>query len=461
MRTTMESGYRGTAGSRAGVNAFRLGALVALVGPPLCVAAVEDTAFYGSLLGFVLILLAAKLGADVFERLRQPTVLGELLVGMLLSGLALAGVETLGRLKDDAALQVVAEIGVILLLFEVGLHSRLHELLEVGLSAAIVATLGVMAPVGLGWLVSQWFFPTEPWYVHLFVGATLAATSVGITARVLQEMNWLESREARIILGAAVVDDVLGLVLLALLSGTVSAIASGGSARLEAAAVGSILAKAAGFLVGAIVVGRVIHLRAVRYGLLMRVPGMGIVIALSFCFSLAALAGKLGLAPIVGAFAAGLILEPSDYEAYRERGELPIEQLIHPIAGLLTPVFFVMMGLRVDLRAFVSTESLGFALAVTLVAILAKQVCSLGVVQRGIQRWVVGAGMVPRGEVGLIFTGMGARLMVDNQPIFDASTVSAMVVMVIVTTLAGPLLLKALLKSSVPPAARPGMVSNV
>lgn len=410
-------------------------------------AAAQGTAFYDTLLAFVFVLAVAKLGEELFERLGQPTVLGELLVGMILSGLALVEVSFASSLRDNAGLQAIAEVGVILLLFEVGLHSRLHELLEVGWSAALAATLGVLAPVGLGWLVSQWFLPAEPWYVHLFAGATLAATSVGITARVLQELKSLDTKEARVILGAAVVDDILGLVLLAVLTGLVGSLAQGGAARIDAGVVGGIIGKAALFLLGAIALGRLLHIRTARLGLHLRVPGVPIAIAVGFCLALAALAGKAGLAPIVGAFAAGLILEPGDYEAYEKRGELPIERLIRPLSSLLTPVFFVMMGLQVDLRAFASREALGYALAITLVALVSKLACALGVVQKGVNRMVVGVGMIPRGEVGLIFTGIGARLAVGGEPVFEPATVSAMIVMVIVTTLAAPPALKALLKS--------------
>ncbi len=401
--------------------------------------------FYRDLLGLVLIILAAKLGAELFERVRQPAVLGELLVGMLMSGLALGGVGYFYALRDSAGLHAAAEVGVILLLFEVGLHSRLHEMLEVGLTATLVATLGVVAPVVLGYLVSSIFLPQQPWYVHLFAGSTLAATSVGITARVLQDLRKLDTKEARIILGAAVVDDVLGLIILAVISGIVSSIAAGRGSELDWGMVLMIVIKAVLFLVAAIVLGRLVHINAVRAGTHFRVPGIPVVIAISFCFTLAALAGEIGLAPIVGAFAAGLVLEPSDYEVYQERGELPIEKLVRPMSTLLTPVFFVMMGLRVDLRAFSAVEILGFALAITLAAIVGKQACSLGVWQKGVDRVLVGVGMIPRGEVGLIFTAMGAQMRVHGQPVFSDSIVSAMVIMVMITTLVTPPVLKALL----------------
>jgi Kef-type K+ transport system membrane component KefB len=410
-----------------------------------------DSSFVVGLLSLVLLMIVAKLGAELFERMRQPAVLGELVAGMVMSALGLAGVALIAGLKDQAGLHAAAEVGVILLLFEVGLESHLSELLEVGLSALIVAILGVLAPIGLGYGVSVLFLASEPWYVHLFVGSTLAATSVGITARVLQDLKKVDTKEARIILGAAVVDDVLGLIILAVISGIITSIAAGsGDGSVSAAMVGGIVLKAVAFLIGAIFIGRYLHINAVRAGTRFRVPGIPLVIAVGFCFVMAALAGLVGLAPIVGAFAAGLVLEPSDYEVYQRRGEMPIDSMIKPLSTILTPIFFVMMGLQVDLRAFTSVNVLAFAGVVTLAAILGKQICAIGVVEKGVKRLVVGVGMIPRGEVGLIFTGIGAKLMVDGQPVFSSDTVSAMVVMVIITTLVTPPVLKALLTRDEP-----------
>jgi Kef-type K+ transport system membrane component KefB len=411
--------------------------------------------FLYGLLQLAAVMVLAKLGAEVFERFRQPGVLGELIVGMGLSGLGLAGLAGIESWKHSDVLHIAAEIGVILLLFEVGLESHIEELLEVGWSALLAAALGITMPMLLGYGVAVWFFPDEPWYVALFVGSTLTATSVGITARVLRDLRKLDTKEARIILGAAVVDDVLGLIVLAVITGLVSSIARGGDATISPALVAMIIGKAIVFLAGAIFLGRFLHVNAVKLGARFRVSGIPLVIAVSFCFTLAAIAGLMGLAPIVGAFAAGLVLEPSDYEIYRRKGEQPIEDLIRPLTTFLTPVFFVMMGLRTDLAAFLSTEMLEFAAFVTLAAIAGKQICSLGVLEKGVHRVVVGIGMIPRGEVGLIFTSIGASLAVGGRPVFTGDIVSAMIVMVILTTLVTPPLLKWLLADAEPrPATR-------
>ncbi len=398
------------------------------------------------MLGIAFILLAAKLGGEVFDRLAMPSVLGELVVGMILGNLFLLDINTFESLKSSRALEMTAEVGVILLLFEVGLESKLHELMKVGISAILVAALGIVAPMMLGYGTSLFFLPESAWYVHLFIGATLAATSVGITARVLQDLRKTKSKEAQIILGAAVVDDVLGLIILAVVSGLITSISGNGEASVEMLPVFWIIGKALLFLAGVIVVGRWIIASALRHGARFRVPGIPLVLSIGHCFAMSALASWIDLAPIVGAFAAGLVLDEAFFEVYRKRGEKEIGELVRPITTLIVPVFFVIMGLRVDLASLTSINILAFAGVLSVVAIIGKQACSLGVVEKGVNRIVVGVGMIPRGEVGLIFTGIGASLMVGNKPLFSSSTVSALVVMVMVTTLLTPPLLKILFR---------------
>jgi len=396
------------------------------------------------LLSLVVIILAAKLGGEIFERMNQPAVLGELVMGILLGNLALVNFHYLDFLKTSDALAITAEIGVVILLFEVGLESHLKELLAVGFSALLVAVLGVIAPMFLGYGVSYLLAPDLPWYVHAFVGATLAATSVGITARVLKDLRRMDTKEARIVLGAAVVDDVLGLIVLAVVSGVIASISQTGSAAVDYGAVGIIVAKAVVFLAAAVLLGRFIHVRLVNFGQSFKVAGIPLAIAISHCFLWAGLAGLIGLAPIVGAFAAGLVLEQSDYDEFTSRGNDTIEHLIHPISSVLVPIFFVVMGMKVDLSVFGSGRVLLLAAAITVAAIIGKQVCSLGVLEKGLNRLVIGVGMIPRGEVGLIFTGIGASLVVGGAPVLSAELVSALVVMVMVTTVVTPPLLKAL-----------------
>ena len=392
------------------------------------------------LLGLVVILLAAKVGGELFERLGQPAVLGELLFGIGLGNLGLMGFGGLEFLGTSAGIEILAQLGVILLLFQVGLESNVGEMLSVGWSSLLVAVLGVIAPFFLGWGVSAWLLPQEETLAHVFIGATLSATSVGITARVLSDLGKLGARESKIVLGAAVIDDVLGLVILSVVSGVIGAAHSGGTLRGRDA--GIIVVMAVVFLVGAILIGGWLSRRVFRLAGLLRIQGMLLALALATCFLLAYLADRIGLATIVGAFAAGLILDGVQFRDLGEKTKHSIEELIHPIAGFLVPVFFVLMGVRVDLASFAQGSVLGFAALLTLAAILGKMICAAGVVERGIDRLSVAAGMVPRGEVGLIFAGIGAQLLLHGRPVISPALFAAVVAMVIVTTLVTPPALK-------------------
>jgi len=391
-------------------------------------------------LALVLVLTAAKLGGELAIRLGQPAVLGELLAGVVLGNLPLAGYAGLDPLWAAPSLDMLARLGVLVLLFEVGLKSTVGQMLKVGWAAFLVATLGVVTPFLLGFAACAWLLPSQSVYVHAFVGATLCATSVGITARVLQDLGRLRTPEARIILGAAVIDDVMGLVVLAVVSGIISATDSGKSFSYASAAV--IVVKAALFLAVALGLGLSLSRRLFRLAARLRARPVLIVLALAWCFLLAWLANAIGLAPIVGAFAAGLVLEDVHVRSFVDQGEQELESLIAPISAFLSPVFFVLMGIRTDLRAFATTAVLGLAAALTVAAVLGKQACSLGVWRHGVDRLSVGIGMIPRGEVGLIFANLGLGLTLAGQPVVDRNIFSAVIVMVIVTTLVTPILLK-------------------
>ncbi len=390
-------------------------------------------------------LILAKLSGELFERFRQPAVLGELIGGIFIGNLVLLGFTLAEPLKTNVIIGALAELGVIILLFEVGLESNLEEMLEVGWSSLLVAIAGVIAPFFLGWGVAAYFLPGEATLGHIFIGATLCATSVGITARVLKDIGALQSREARIILGAAVIDDVLGLLVLAVVAGAIKAETAGEVLSLWQVSI--IALKAFAFLIGAILCGRYLVPRLFQQAGRLETRGVLLALAIAFCFLLAWLAALVGLAPIVGAFAAGLVLDKAHFESFRDRGDHHLEELLQPISALLAPIFFVLMGMKVDLRYFARWELLGFAAALTLVAIIGKQVCSLAVLERQVNRLAVGIGVVPRGEVGLIFAGIGASLMLPNSagesdPVIDAATFGAVVLMVIITTLLTPPFLK-------------------
>jgi Kef-type K+ transport system membrane component KefB len=393
------------------------------------------------LISLVVIWLGAKMGGELSERFRQPAVLGELLFGIFLGSLTLVGLQVVDFMRTNEFIFLLAEIGVVLLLFEVGLESNILDMMEVGLSSFLVAMIGVITPFGLGWATGFYFLPEAHPFIHVFLGATLAATSVGITARVLKDLGKTKTREARIILGAAVIDDVLGLILLAVVSGVIQATGHG-MGSFSGLDILLVLLKATLFLILALWLGSRITPRVFNWASRLRIRGMLLVTSISFCFLLAYLASLVKLAPLVGAFAAGLILEPIHYADFKQREERSIEDLISPLTTLFVPVFFVYMGLQVDLRAFSNLEVLALAVVLTLSAIAGKLVCAAGPVEKGLDRLSIGVGMIPRGEVGLIFAGMGLTLWFQGAPILRRPVYSALVIMVILTTLVTPVALK-------------------
>ncbi len=408
-----------------------------------------------TLVALIVILAAAKIGSEVFERLNQPAVLGELLAGVVLGNLVLIHpswdfFEPLRMASGGPDWAIVIDqlsrIGVVILLFEVGLESTVRGMLKVGGSSFLVAAVGVVAPFALGYAVS-WLMirelpaglvPIVPagfslQYIHLFVGAVLCATSVGITARVLKDLGKMQRKESQIILGAAVIDDVLGLLILAVVAGVIAAAESGQS--LEVGAIVRLAAAALLFLGGSLVLGVTVVPRVINQLAKLRTSGVMLISALLFAFGFSYVAALVGLAPIVGAFAAGLILEEDHFRDFRD--EMTIEKLLRPIATVLVPIFFVTMGIGVRLETFSNMAVLGLAAGLTIAAILGKQVCGFGVIEKGLDRLSVGVGMIPRGEVGLIFAGIGRELKV-----IDDGTFSAIVIMVVLTTLCAPPVLK-------------------
>jgi Kef-type K+ transport system membrane component KefB len=441
---------------RVGPIKLLLGGLVvalAVSSPPGVSAQPHEPPVHGDpvtpvVLGLAVILTTAKLGGHLAVRAGQPAVLGELVAGVALGGLDLAGIDWFHSIEANLTVDVLARLGVVILLFEVGLESTVSDMLAVGLPSVGVAVLGVVAPFALGWGVGVLMLPDASAYVHAFLGATLTATSVGITARVLQDLQRSQSPEARVILGAAVIDDVLGLIILAVVAGIIIAADQGGT--LSSLEIGLILGKAVGFLFGALILG--VYLSPRMFRLASRLSGQGVLLvtALVFCFVLAYLASSIGLAPIVGAYAAGLILEDVHFQPFASRGERQLEHLVHPLSMFLVPVFFVTMGMRVDLTAFARVDVLGLAALLTLAAMVGKQACAMGAIGRPLDRLSIGIGMMPRGEVGLIFANIGLGLSLAGQPIVDDAIFSAVVIMVIITTMATPPLLKWSLARTIP-----------
>jgi Kef-type K+ transport system membrane component KefB len=420
-----------------------------MIHPLLLAAGASHEAIPQRLALLALILVLAKLGAALATRLGQPAVLGELLAGLLLGNLALLGGPDLRGALDSEALLLLAEMGAVLLLFKVGLESTPQEMMAVGGRALVVAVAGVVTPMALGFGVGELMHPEESWMLHAFLGAMLAATSVGITARVLADAGALQTPAARIILGAAVIDDVLGLIVLAVVSGIITAAGTG--VALAPAAIAWIVAKAVLFLVGALLVGGLLAPRLFKTALVLPAGGVSAALALGLCLLSAYLAALAGLAPIVGAFAAGLVLEEKHALEHVARGEQPLHDALEPLAAFLVPIFFVRMGMLVDVSAFASWPVIALALVLTLAAVIGKQVCGL-FAPRGVSGLTIGIGMMPRGEVGLIFAGIGATLVLAGEPVVDAGTYAAAVFMVMATTMATPPLLLWSLRRSPPRA---------
>ena len=370
----------------------------------------------------LVILLSAKLFGELAERLGQPAVLGELIGGVILG----TGIFAFFHLNDPA-LALMSEIGVILLLFETGINSDLGQLLKAGPTASAVAAIGVVVPFALGWGLMAAL--GKPSMECVFVGAALTATSVGITARVLSDMGKLHLPEAQIVLGAAVIDDVLGIIILSAVQG----IAVAGS--LQWAGVLKTILLSAGFLAAALWLGPYLSEALVKIVRRMRVRGVLVGLAVCFAFAMALAAHALGTAMIVGAFTAGILLARTDKKE-------DIDETVRPVVDIFAPVFFVMVGAKVDLSVFnpstvENRAVLGLAALLILAAVAGKIVSAFAVRDRTLNRWAVGFGMIPRGEVGLIFAQIGLAA-----GIVEPSLYAAVVAMVIVTTFLAPPLLK-------------------
>jgi Kef-type K+ transport system membrane component KefB len=423
--------------------------------------------FAGVLLCLVVIYLASKVGGELCARLNFPPVLGELVGGVIIGVSALklilfpenvvegdapalltqflqwsAGISPESVMAIAAqyseVLSVLAELGVVFLLFEIGLESNLKELIRVGPQAAIVAVIGVAAPFAAGTLGLLYFFHLAA-IPAIFAGAALTATSIGITAKVLSEIQQLNSQEGQIIIGAAVLDDVLGIIVLAI----VASLAKTGEVQLGN--IVYLIVSSTLFLIGSIVLGRLLSPYFVQLVAKLKTRGNLLIAALIFAFVLAYISAVIHLEAILGAFAAGLILGETD-----QREELTENVL--PIADMLVPIFFVCVGARTDvgvLNPWVPENREGLILAVFLVVVAIVGKVSTGAVVFGkeqLNRLAIGIGMIPRGEVGLVFAGVGSA-----SGVLSPSLTAAIIVMVIFTTFLAPPLLRVVFKAKAPP----------
>lgn len=423
------------------------------------------------LLSLVVIYLASKIGGELSNRVGLPPVLGELVGGVVVgisalhllvfpgggdasSSLIMNVIQTGAGLNpqqlaaifeaQSEVISVLAELGVVILLFEIGLESNLKELLQVGTQAVVVAIVGVAVPfaAGTAGLMTLFGVPAVP---AIFAGAALTATSIGITSKVLSELGSLNSKEGQIILGAAVIDDVLGIIVLAV----VASLAKTG--EVDVNNVIFLIVSATGFLLGAILLGNVFNKSFVAVVNLIQTRGEVVIPAFIFAFLMAYLAAAIHLEAILGAFAAGLVLDETD-----KRKEL--QRQVIPIADMLVPIFFVSVGAKTDLQVLnpaipSNREGLVIAIFLIAIAVIGKVVTGLAVFgQPGINRLAIGVGMIPRGEVGLVFAGVGSASGVLSKPLE-----AAIIMMVILTTFLAPPLLRFVFPQT-PATAKPDSV---
>ena len=413
---------------------------------------------------FAVVLLVGRIG-DVVQRFGQPPVIGQLVMGMVISAVGYIGVDFMTEITEEPTISFLAALGAALLLFSIGLESNLASMKSVGLNAVIVATIGVAVPFFLGtWVLGPIFFGDESSSARLFIGASLVATSIGITASVFRALGITRSRAAQTVLGAAVLDDIFGLVILAV----VAAIASGGEANVGMVA--ELTLKAFGFLAIAIVIGQALAKPILSFfRSISSSEGMMVSAAVGIALVYGYMAQVFGLEPIIGAFAAGLVLDPAHFSKYDEPeivariGELPFndestqtqvttiqqhaiqgqaEQLVGTLNHVFVPVFFVYTGMLIDIESLLKPELYLIALIVTIVAAFSKIVA--GVAARGAfsEKLLVGVSMVPRGEVGLIFAATGKGLGVLSDDLF-----SVMIIAIVATTLVVPPLLRIMVQN--------------
>jgi Kef-type K+ transport system membrane component KefB len=397
-------------------------------------------------LAIAVVLLAAKLGGDLAARSRQPSVLGELIAGVVLGSLPFAFFR---ELRTDVGLDTLARLGVLVLLFEVGLESTVRDVLRVGVASARVALVGSLGTLACGWIAARLVMPSASSLAQVFIAAAMTATSIGISARVLKDAGASRTREARTILGAAVLDDILGLVILALVSST-AVNARSGSVHLEGVA--WLVVKTLAFLAAALAAGVKLSPWVFRTTARLRTEGALLAVGLSFCFLLAWASDLMGLAPIVGAFAAGLILEDLHSAHFVQRGERSLRERMEPISSWLVPIFFVLTGMRADFHALSDPATLLLVAVLTVAAVVGKLACAFAV-PRGADRLTVALGMVPRGEVSLVFANLGLSLHVGGQALLDTRQYSALVTVVVLTTLLTPPALRGRLRRSPDPNA--------
>jgi len=408
------------------------------------------------LLTMTVIFALARIGSTVFGKLGLPGLIGEIIVGVILANVAggaflhdVLALDVENRNTEYNIIYILAELGVIFLLFSVGLETKVKDLLGSGKSAFFCAFLGVVLPfvAGLSLILAVGGYDMNS---AMFMGAAMVATSVGITARIIKDMKLMDVKESRIIIAAAVIDDVLGMVVLAIVKGMAS-----GEGDLEILDIVIIVVKAVAFVLAAIAFAKWCVPRIYNYldGRNRRIIASGkvpysfnkLIFAIIVCLGMAYLAEYIGLAAIIGAFLAGMMF--ADYA-----WEWDLEHKIESITTFLITFFFVNVGLQVDISAMSSTSVILLTAGILVLALLTKYIgCGLGakIGDKSIDKSsfnIIGVGMMPRGEVGIIIASIGLHTIVNGESVMDPELYGVVVMMSVITTIVAPPLLSILFK---------------
>ncbi|MCL1907751.1 MAG: cation:proton antiporter [Holophagaceae bacterium] len=387
-----------------------------------------------------LLWVAAKIGGELAVRFKVPAVAGQLCIGVLLAALP-KYFPSFPKVADSPEASAMAYIGVVFLMFVVGLESSISQMLKVGWASLRVATMGVVAPMVCGLLVAYWLLPESTLAEDLFIGACLSVTSLSISIQVLRERGVSKSQSGKVIIGAAIIDDILGLLVLAAVTGiaiasTATAATNGGSAL--SAQLGKALGMTMLFLIFALAVGRWVSPRIFKIASRFRSEELLLPLALAFAFAMAYLGNLVGLATIVGACAAGLVLEHTHLVFLQERETHSLDDMLHPLVMTFAPLFFVLTGASIDVSALLQPSTLALAGVLTVAGIVGKYACGY-VAGGGLNAPVIGWGMVPRGEVGIIFVAAGRDIKIGDTSFLSPEIQAGILGAILLTTILGPI----------------------
>lgn len=403
--------------------------------------AVNHGVIYSTWLILAIMLFSALVAGEIATRINQPPVLLEMLAGVILGNLSFFNINLFSNIENSQEIMFCSELGLIFLLFGIGLESTLKEMKSVLIQSGVLAIFGVLLPFLFGFGVSILILPNSPFGVHLFSGATLCATSVGVSARVFKDAGFAESLEAKMVLAASVIDDILGLIILSVV---LSFATLGFVPPINTSA--QIILVPLIFLVLSLLFGVFIAPKIYESASKLQTKGILSGITVVLCFLLVSLSVISHLAGIVGAFTAGLILDDIKVKPFGENAMVRLEEFVKPFISIFTPIFFIRTGMQVNLSEL-TYNAVFLGMALMLVGILGKILAGFSVRKKSIDSLTIGLGMVPRGEVGLIFASAGASVFVNNIPIISKEIYISLILAVFGTTLVTPYFLLKRLRS--------------